>query len=176
VAHLDGPDGACRELVGSVVTVGRDRSNDIVLDADRKVSRRHAEIRIGDGQWRLVDLNSRNGTYVNDRPARDHPLVDGDRLRFGDSTFTFVSTEDPNATELGLPEPDAAADRLSERERSVVSLVAEGLTDKDIAARLFISPSTVRSHLDRIADKTGLRRRSELTRLALEQRFVDRSR
>lgn len=57
---------------------------------------------------------------------------------------------------------------LSVREREIVSLVSEGATDREIAERLFISVRTVGSHLDRIRDKTGCRRRGELTRLALE--------
>jgi DNA-binding CsgD family transcriptional regulator len=55
---------------------------------------------------------------------------------------------------------------LSPREQELVSLVADGLTDAQIAQRLAISIRTVRSHLDRIRDKTGARRRAELTRLA----------
>lgn len=57
---------------------------------------------------------------------------------------------------------------LTDREREILKLVAEGETDADIARHLFISISTVRSHLDRIRDKTGRRRRADLTRLALE--------
>jgi DNA-binding CsgD family transcriptional regulator len=56
---------------------------------------------------------------------------------------------------------------LSARERELVALVAQGNTDAQIAGKLFISISTVRSHLDRIRDKTGCRRRADLTRLAL---------
>jgi DNA-binding CsgD family transcriptional regulator/tetratricopeptide (TPR) repeat protein len=58
-------------------------------------------------------------------------------------------------------------DALSPRERELVTLVAQGLTDAQIAARLYISARTVASHLDRIRDKTGCRRRADLTRLAL---------
>jgi predicted ATPase/DNA-binding CsgD family transcriptional regulator len=57
---------------------------------------------------------------------------------------------------------------LSTRERELVVLVAQGRTDAQIASLLFISVSTVRSHLDRIRDKTGCRRRADLTRLALQ--------
>lgn len=56
---------------------------------------------------------------------------------------------------------------LTPRERDLLDLLAEGLTDAEIAQKLFISIRTVRSHLDRIRDKTGYRRRAELTRLAL---------
>jgi DNA-binding CsgD family transcriptional regulator len=70
---------------------------------------------------------------------------------------------------LGVAGGDAAPDcNLSPRERELLGLVGRGLTDKEIAAALVISLATVRSHLDRIRDKTGRRRRPELTRLADE--------
>ena len=62
--------------------------------------------------------------------------------------------------------------RLSARERELVTLVAQGRTDAQIAAQLYISIRTVRSHLDRIRDKTGCRRRADLTRLALTAGLV----
>ena len=61
---------------------------------------------------------------------------------------------------------------LSARERELVTLVAQGRTDAQIAEELYISIRTVRSHLDRIRDKTGARRRADLTRLALAEGLV----
>ena len=66
----------------------------------------------------------------------------------------------------------AGPGKLSARERELVTLVAQGRTDADIAAQLYISIRTVRSHLDRIRDKTGCRRRADLTRLALAEGLV----
>jgi len=63
-------------------------------------------------------------------------------------------------------------DKLSPRERELVTLVAQGRTDAQIAAQLYISVRTVSSHLDRIRDKTGCRRRADLTRLALSAGLV----
>jgi len=57
---------------------------------------------------------------------------------------------------------------LTARERSVLRLVAEGLTDKQIGEQLFISPRTVQGHLGRVREKTGLKRRSALARWAGE--------
>jgi DNA-binding NarL/FixJ family response regulator len=57
---------------------------------------------------------------------------------------------------------------LTSREREILELVAEGETDADIAAQLYISVHTVHSHLDRIREKTGQRRRPDLTRFALQ--------
>ena len=56
---------------------------------------------------------------------------------------------------------------LTARERELVTLIAQGRTDAQIASELYISIRTVRTHLDRIRDKTGCRRRADLTRLAL---------
>ena len=56
--------------------------------------------------------------------------------------------------------------KLTKRERDVLALVASGEKDQDIAAELSIAITTVHSHLKRIRDKTGARRRAELTNLA----------
>jgi predicted ATPase/DNA-binding CsgD family transcriptional regulator/transcriptional regulator with XRE-family HTH domain len=71
-----------------------------------------------------------------------------------------------------LPAPGPGLDKLSARERELVTLVAQGATNAQIAARLDISVRTVSSHLDRIRDKTGCRRRADLTRLALTTGLV----
>jgi predicted ATPase/DNA-binding CsgD family transcriptional regulator len=75
---------------------------------------------------------------------------------------------DPGPQQLAARGPGA----LSARERELVALVARGRTDAQIAAQLYISIRTVRSHLDRIRDKTGCRRRADLTRLALSAELI----
>jgi predicted ATPase/DNA-binding CsgD family transcriptional regulator len=79
--------------------------------------------------------------------------------------YAIMMTSEPAAGPTPAPGPG----KLSSRERELVALVARGQTDTQIAAQLFISVSTVRSHLDRIRDKTGCRRRADLTRLALQE-------
>jgi DNA-binding CsgD family transcriptional regulator len=101
-----------------------------------------------------------------------HPLRDGDRIRLGDTLLIFRSDSDEDLTEAGTEASDAKPE-LSQRERQILALVAVGLTDQAIADSLLIAVSTVRSHLDRIRGKTGLRRRSELTRLAVSLGLVD---
>jgi predicted ATPase/DNA-binding CsgD family transcriptional regulator len=75
---------------------------------------------------------------------------------------------DPGPAQPAAPGPGT----LSARERELVTLVAQGRTNAQIAAELYISVRTVGSHLDRIRDKTGCRRRADLTRLALSARLV----
>ncbi len=63
----------------------------------------------------------------------------------------------------------AAADGLTQREREVALLVADGLRSREVAERLGIASQTVKSHLKTIFDKLGVRNRVELAR-RLEQR------
>ena len=66
--------------------------------------------------------------------------------------------------------PPAAgpAGPLSARETQIMALLAGGASNAKIAETLFVTPNTVRTHLDRIRDKTGARNRAELTRYALQ--------
>ena len=57
--------------------------------------------------------------------------------------------------------------KLTATEHEVLRLLAQGLTDRQIAERLFVSPRTVQNHLGRIREKVDLRRRSELARWAV---------
>jgi predicted ATPase/DNA-binding CsgD family transcriptional regulator len=75
-------------------------------------------------------------------------------------------------TDPGPPRSAPGPGSLSAREQELVTLVAQGRTNAQIAAQLHISVRTVGSHLDRIRDKTGCRRRADLTRLALSARLV----
>ena len=83
--------------------------------------------------------------------------------------YALVLTTTPHQ-EAAQASPELG--RLSAREQELITLVARGSTDAQIAAQLYISVSTVRSHLDRIRDKTSCRRRADLTRLALQTGLV----
>jgi hypothetical protein len=74
------------------VTIGRDPENDLVLD-DRRVSRRHAEIRLRLGRYTLYDLQSTNGTFVNGRRVAEVVLSDGDRVQIGGTELVIAQPE-----------------------------------------------------------------------------------
>ena len=78
------------ELLDDVVTLGRDPETQIVVDMD-SVSRRHARVETYDGVKWLVDLNSTNGTYLNDKLAVRERLTNGDLVKIGDSIFKFLA-------------------------------------------------------------------------------------
>jgi len=70
------------------------------------------------------------------------------------------------------PARDPRLSRLTEREREVLSLVAEGLSNEEIARRLFLSPLTTKTHVSRILTKLEARDRAQLVVLAYESGLV----
>ena len=69
-----------------------------------------------------------------------------------------------------LPASDLA--RLTEREREVLSLVAQGLSNEEIAVRLYLSPLTTKTHVSHIMTKLGARDRAQLVVIAYESGLV----
>jgi DNA-binding CsgD family transcriptional regulator len=106
------------------------------------------------------------------RAARQAPGPDRARAAEDRGAAMNLATAAEYALMLTAPNAQQAPPQrlahLSTRERELVTLVAQGCTDAQIAAELYISVRTVRTHLDRIRDKTGCRRRADLTRLALQ--------
>ena len=80
-------------LADGSVKLGRGSENTIVLDND-SVSRRHARVEVRNGGYFLVDMNSTNGTYVNDDLVHDHGLRRGDQIKIGDTILKFLSGSD----------------------------------------------------------------------------------
>lgn len=163
----DDPESTRHSAVGGQIKIGRSEENNVVLTGDMRASRLHAVVLERGGNWLLLDLGSRNGTLLNGKRVTESPLRDADRIKIGSAQFIFSSQHDPLATIADAHSLDGTGPALSRRERQILSLLGTGLTDRQIAERLFISVATVRSHLDRIRDKTGCRRRPELTRLAV---------
>jgi DNA-binding CsgD family transcriptional regulator len=110
---------------------------------------RQARQALGDAQARAAEGR---GAAMSLATATEYALV--------------LTSRDPQ------PKPPGGLAGLSTRERELVTLVARGRTDMQIADQLAISIRTVRSHLDRVRDKTGCRRRADLTRLALTAGLV----
>ena len=87
------------ELNSPLTSIGRETSNDIQL-RDTEVSRQHAIVRLDDGEFSLVDLNSSNGCFINSRRIEQSKLQNGDRVQIGRSVMIFTYVEEQEAEDL----------------------------------------------------------------------------
>ncbi|HEX2088328.1 MAG TPA: response regulator transcription factor [Actinomycetota bacterium] len=76
------------------------------------------------------------------------------------------------ATHAKEPQPSPNLGQLTEREREVMALVAAGLSNEEIAKRLFVSPATAKTHVSRAMVKLGARDRAQLVVFAYESGLV----
>jgi transcriptional regulator with GAF, ATPase, and Fis domain len=91
---LSGPlSGSTFALEAEPVTVGRDRSNILHL-RDLAVSRHHCIVETCEGRWRMRDLESLHGTFVNGVPVRERDLQPGDRIAIGSSVFLLQEEDE----------------------------------------------------------------------------------
>lgn len=70
--------------------LGKSDSCNGVLSFNEEISREHCKIVWHDGQYYIIDLNSTNGTYLNDEmlvPSQEYPIRPGDHIRLSASTF-----------------------------------------------------------------------------------------
>ncbi|HTT19488.1 MAG TPA: sigma 54-interacting transcriptional regulator [Candidatus Sulfotelmatobacter sp.] len=111
---VSGPlKGKIVPLVDGEVSIGREPSNNISL-LDSLVSRRHCVIRRDGDSFRLLDLDSRNNTFVGGVPVRERLLAPGDQIRVGNSLLVFQGAGgDSSTANFGLqldvtPAPSAA--------------------------------------------------------------------
>ena len=79
-------------LLGSEIQVGRSDDNHLVIP-DLAASRHHVRLTYSQGAYRLTDMSSGNGTYVNGIRVEEATLRDGDQIEVGRSIFEFLTTE-----------------------------------------------------------------------------------
>jgi transcriptional regulator with GAF, ATPase, and Fis domain len=85
--------GEIYELAGERISIGREATNEIALN-DASVSRRHCFIEKRGESFFVSDLQSLNGTFVNEKEAAETEISSGDNLRVGDFTFRFQTAAD----------------------------------------------------------------------------------
>ena len=99
----DGVSGQSFALGSTRIVVGRAKNCDLRID-DSSVSSEHARIVRDSAGWRVVNLLSTNGTFVNDRKISSSAIANGDRLRFGRVEFRFYDpdqSDSPRAQSAG---------------------------------------------------------------------------
>ena len=149
---MSGPmKGAVFTLTEEEISVGRESANRLAI-SDRSLSRRHCLITREEERFKISDLESRNGTFVDGVPVKERLLEHGDQIRLGDSLFLFLlhEGEAPLTANLvrlseggmvtGLTVRLRREDALYlQSEKVLEALPAEARTARDLNALLKIS-------------------------------------
>ena len=119
-----------------------------------------------------------SGFLLKDAPPAElvhaiRVIASGDALLSPSVTRRLLDRVVPRLA--GLQVPGARLDALTGREREVLRLVAQGLSNAEIAERLFVSEATVKTHVSHILSKLELRDRVQAVVIAYESGLVDQS-
>jgi DNA-binding CsgD family transcriptional regulator len=147
--------------------IGRSSGCEIVIPC-QSVSRRHARLSVSSDHIELQDLNSSNGTFVEDRKIRNGSVRVGQAVRFGLQEFILELLKeevDPptrrrSKSQVVTPMPKASD--LTAAQRRVYQLLLEGISEKEVAERLTISQHTVHAHVRKIYGHFGVHSRAAL--------------
>jgi pSer/pThr/pTyr-binding forkhead associated (FHA) protein len=191
-AFLEYRDGADALLIVALepgvqrLSVGRLPSCEIALLWDDEVSRAHALLEQAGGAWTIEDRGSSNGTLVNAaRIAGPCVLRDGDVVQVGRTRLVFHAGGEDDLRRT-TPALERAAPAVTESQRKVLmELCRPALTqaggaasNREIAAALFVSVETVKTHMRALFDAFAVgdvpqyHKRTELLRRALETGLV----
>ena len=120
------------DMADGSVTIGRDRTAEIPVE-DRTLSRRHCRVYVGADGWRVTDLGSRNGTFLNGSPILDDRLEAGDSVELGETKITAYFPEGDGSETLdeadlesilarAMKQPKARAATVAGRHREIRAL------------------------------------------------------
>ena len=127
-----GQDERVYDVGGGSVTIGRDRDAQIPVD-DRTLSRKHCKVYVGADGWRVTDLGSRNGTFLNGSPILDDRLEAGDSIELGETKISAYFPQGDGSESLddgdleailarAMKQPKARAQTLAGRHREIRAL------------------------------------------------------
>lgn len=133
-------------------------------DALRMIAaRRRLMQELGTESWDTSEIEGKAAESIGDQSLVDRYLIEGGRLSLPDALRIALG-----ATQTAMPRQVKKRDPLTPRERQVVRLVADGLTNREIASKLFIAERSAEGHLERIRNKLGLHSRTQIATWAFE--------
>jgi MoxR-like ATPase len=153
--------------------IGRAEENDIEVD-DIEVSSHHAVIEKSDGQWRVYDLNSTNGTWVGKNRVRGVSTIKaGDGVRVGETIMLFTDKAEMPKTEA-RPDSRVASETLQDVDAEVVASFDDDDEDEDLAAKLEAEIKAEMAAAEReakvdIAKKSAIKKAREVVKRKVEQ-------
>jgi len=115
INFMSGPmEGRTLDLSAQKYTIGRKPNRDLFFN-DESCSSEHAELRLENNAWSIVDLESSNGTWLNQKKISSAVLASGDSVKIGESIFVYTGFEKRAEANPNAPEspPTASIDELA---------------------------------------------------------------
>jgi hypothetical protein len=173
----------------SALYIGRDEGCAVAICNDERVSRRHARVIFGAGQWSIEDGPSRNGTYVDGKPTvGERLLTDGSKISVGRTVLSFHAAQAATVIPTLADEPAQRRLHPNSTQRKVLVELARPFmvgsaqipvtpTNAAVAEALGYQPATIRDAISDLYRQAKLERgsseqRSELVRLAIAEGTV----
>lgn len=139
-----------------VITVGKLSSNDFQLN-DNSVSRNHCKFERGKNSYKLIDLGSTNGTYVNGKRIDESLLKENDNITIGRTILKFLAVSeqesytDVDDQKISMVIPLSDEFKLEKKEK-IVSSELEFLTDLTALGKNLITSTTLEDSFDKVGD------------------------
>jgi len=116
-----GAKGAVYPLAEPKIELGRDPNNTIQLEG-ASISRHHAVLDRTNGEYTIRDLDSSNGTFLNDQPVQEAHLKPGDRFRLGETELSYETAKEPAVTAIPVASSPMPAEEVADLRRQLAAV------------------------------------------------------
>ncbi len=147
------------------------------LEATRRIKKKNPKMQVliltqhNDREYVLSAIKAGAAGYVPKR-ALGSELVSAIRAVYGGGSFLYPSAATALIEDYRQKAEEEPYDRLTAREREILTLIAEGHTSREIADMLFISLKTVQGHRTKVMEKLDIHNRAELIKYAVRKGLV----
>ncbi|MFQ6122010.1 MAG: response regulator [Dehalococcoidales bacterium] len=148
------------------------------LEATRRIRKKNPKVKVlvltqhDDREYVLSAIKAGTAGFVPKR-ALGSELVSAIRAVYKGDSFLYPSVAGALIEDYLRQVEEEPYDRLTDREREILKLIADGHTSREIADMLFVSLKTVQGHRTKIIEKLGIHNRTELIKYAIRKGLVN---
>lgn len=149
------------------------------VEATREIHKRFPDIKVvaltmlNETLYIKKMLEAGAAGYVLKTISKEELITVIHKVKAGEKQFSAEATAQLiNHFSDNKPAHSSPVDMLTKREKEILGFIAQGLTDKEIAERVYLSPLTITTHRKNILSKLGLKNKVELARFAMEHKLI----
>ena len=122
--------------------------------------------------WGHFDQDRWELYHTDVDPTEMHDLAEREPAKLQEMIARVVQESALAAPKPPVEEPNPLLQKLTQREQEVLSYIVQGLTNKEIATQLFLSPDTVKNHVVHIMEKLGAQDRTQAAVIAIRNGLI----